>query len=222
MRKLPIFLAVGILSSVAVPCMADVCSSVSGNIVVNCGFENGVYTSTSGSNSNTLTPNSWTANAGWIDFNGTNQVQSSEFNSGSEAVKIGNDDTDAEPTLSQTLTDISGATYSGTVYVAYGGANEGDGNAFFDLAIGGTNKVTLTDSAVGTFTAYTFSFVGTGSDALTFGGNTNFGDWFVDDISVVEMSGPPPTGAAPEPGSMFLLLTAGGPLYLVKRRLARG
>jgi hypothetical protein len=224
MKNLTVVIAVGI-RAVATPSFADVCSGVSGNIVANCGFEGGVYTSTNGAYSNTSTPNSWTANLGYDEQIGYNQVQGSLVNSGSNAVKIGNTDNEPEPTLSQVLTDVAGATYSGTVYVNYGGAGDSDSGAFFDLSVDGTNLVALNDSATGgggqPFVAYTFSFVGTGSDTLTFGGNTNPSEWFVDDISVVESQGPPPT-TTPEPASMLLLLTAGGPLCWMKRRFMRG
>lgn len=218
MKVLTVAIVVGTLA-VATPSFAQgVCYGVSGNIVQNCGFEGGVQTV----GGNTLVPNLWTPNTGFTSETGFNQVQGSLVNSGSEAIKIGNLDSEPEPTLSQTLTDVAGATYSGTIYVAYGGFGNNDTGAFFDVTIdGGVPVLALNDGAASTYMAYTFSFVGDGSDTLTFGGNTNPSEWFVDDISVVESVGPPPT-TIPEPGSMILLLTAGGPLYWMKRRFARG
>jgi hypothetical protein len=194
----------------------SICDGVAGNLVSNCGFEGGVTSSTIGGNTNTSVPVSWTPSAGYDlepPFNHTSTIA----NSGNVGLSIGNDNGQLVPTLSQTLTDVLGATYSGSLYVDYGGTGTGDTTPFFNVQINSANVLSLDHTAPGgAFFQYTFSFTGTGSDVLTFGGNTNPSEWYVDDIVV--------TGAlpsVPEPGSLLLLATASGPLLALRRRLSR-
>jgi hypothetical protein len=183
----------------------SLCDSVSGNLVQNCGFEDGVHTSTIGGNTNTSVPNDWTPNAGYDSEPGFNNVRTSPVNSGTFASSIGNLDSEPTPTLSQTITDKVGSSYSGYLYVDYGGAGSGDTNAFFNVEIDGVSLLALNYMAPGNasssdYTKYTFSFTGTGSDMLTFGGDTNPSEWFVDDIVVLG-----PAVKAPEPSVLLLL-----------------
>jgi hypothetical protein len=183
----------------------SLCDSVSGNLVNNCGFEDGVYTSTIGGSTNTSVPNDWTPNAGYDSEPSFNHVTTSPVNSGTYASSIGNFDSQPVPELSQTITDKVGSSYSGYLYVDYGGAGGGDTGAFFNVEIDGVSLLALNDTApgcappAGCYTKYTFSFTGTGSDVLTFGGNTNPSEWYVDDIVVL---GPAVT---PEPGILLML-----------------
>jgi hypothetical protein len=209
----------------AMPAFADLCSSVPGNIVANCGFENGVYSSTIAGNTNGSVPNSWTANAGYdlepsFNHTGTAQLASVDYtpvNSGTFALSIGNFDFEAVPALSQTLVDLSGAVYSGNIFVSYGGAGAADAGAYFQVLINGTPVLSLNDTAPGTYTEYGFNFVGTGSDVLTLQGNTNPSEWYADDVSAA-------TAATPEPASILLLATIAGlcaASFLKRRRTLR-
>jgi hypothetical protein len=191
--------------SAAVPAFADLCSSAPNNIVANCGFENGVYTSTIDGNTDTSVPVDWTPNAAYdleepFPFN----FVTSYSKSGNDGLSIGNYDDQPVPTLSQTLSDVAGATYSGSLFIAYGGAGDGDTSAFFDVLINGVSVLSLNDTATYWYSPYTFSFVGTGSDVLTLEGNTNPVEWYVDDIVVTDPS------SVPEPGSILLLATVLG------------
>lgn len=182
----------------------SICDAVMGNLVTNCGLEGGVYSSTIGGHTNGDVPNGWTPNeefdAGWGGL-------TSISNSGNYALFIGDFDDEPAPTLSQTLVDTSGITYSGTLYVDYGGASFGDSGAFFDVIVNSTTVLSLNGTASGTYTQYNFSFVGTGSDVLTIEGNTNPSEWLVDDIVV----------QAPEAATL-VLLAAGLMVIAVRRR----
>jgi hypothetical protein len=211
-------IAAGLLCS-ALPGLASgisICDNVSANIVQNCGFEAGVYESTVGGYTNENVPLDWTANAAFDEFPSWDLPTDSPVNSGNYALSIGNDDDNPPPMLSQTLSDTSGVTYYGSLYVDYGGAGTSDPLPYFDVQIDGTNVVALNYTAAGDYTKYTFSFVGTGSDTLSLTGNTNPDEWFVDDIVVT----PGCTSAVPEPRSSFLLAGLGGAFLLLRRRFA--
>lgn len=197
---------------------ASICDAVSGNLVKNCGFEGGVYSSTLG-NPNGSVPNYWTPNAGYDLVAGFNHVTGSPVYSGSYALSIGNFDFQQAPSLSQTLTDVANDTYSGSLYVAYGGAGGGDTGAFFNVLIDNRTVpvLSLDDTASLLYTQYTFSFTGTGSDVLTLEGNTNPSEWYVDDV-VVTGAVPP----VPEPGFYgALTLSFSGLLFAGWRRRRR-
>jgi hypothetical protein len=206
MRGLSLVLFVTL--SAAVPGFADMCSSVP-NLVANCGFENGVHSSTIGGFTNNTVPNSWTPSEGF-DIEPPYNLLTTYDNSGSSALSIGNFDYQAVASLSQPIGDVPGDTYSGSLYVAYGGAKIGDTGAFFDVLIDGVAVLALNDTAPLAYQKYTFSFVGTGSDVLTIEGITSPSEWYVDDIIV---SGPKPgiivssVFLAPEPDSIVFLAT---------------
>ncbi|PRC91980.1 PEP-CTERM sorting domain-containing protein [Solimicrobium silvestre] len=200
-------MVIGGLATISSTAMAtpSICDGVSGNLVSNCGFEGGTYSSTIGGNTNNSVPNNWLPSAGYDlepSFNHTITAPPL-VNSGTTALSIGNDDGQPVPTLSQTLTDVSGSTYNGSVYVLYGAAGTSDTNVFFDLSINGSDLVALNNTASGANTQYTFSFVGTGSDLLTLGGNTSPSEWYVDDVVVTGQAASTPP-SVPEPGTLFL------------------
>lgn len=220
MNRIHLLISAASLLCVPMPGFASsvsLCDAVTGNIVANCGFEGGTYSSDIGGNTNSSVPNLWTPSAGFDLEPGFNHTTTLAY-SGTYGLSIGNYDGQPIPSLSQTLTDIVGATYSGSLYVDYGGAGTSDTSVFFDTLIDDTPVVTLDNTAPGPYTQYTFSFVGTGSDVLTIEGNTSPSEWYVDDIVVTESAGPVVPGAAPEPASFFLLAGAAGAFCLVLRR----
>jgi hypothetical protein len=196
----------------------SICDGVSGNIVQNCGFEGGVSTSTIDGNTNDSVPDLWTPNSGFDLESGFNRQVAGPVNSGNDALSIGNFDNESVPALSQVLTDTSGTTYNGSLYVDYGGAGTGDTLPFFDVQINGTNEVALDNTAPGgpsgIFTQYTFSFVGTGSDTLTLTGNTSPSEWYVDDVVITAGA----TSAVPEPRLPLLLAGLFGAFLLARHR----
>jgi hypothetical protein len=216
MKVLSGVLITGGLLYMALPGFASgvsICDGVIGNIVTNCGFEAGVYTSTVGGFTNSDVPDGWTANAAFDEFTSFNIVGTSPVNSGTFALSIGDDDPQPLPVLSQTLTDISGTTYKGSLWVDYGGAGTSDTLPFFKVLINGTTEVNFNSLAPGAYTEYTFSFTGTGSDVLSLEGNTSPVEWFVDDVVVTAGS----ASSVPEPRSA-LLLTGGFGAFLIARR----
>jgi len=183
-------------TAMAIP---SICDATAGNIVLNCGFEDGVHTS----GANLLVPNDWTSNAAFDAIPNFNQVQGFFVNSGSDALQIGNLDSQPPPVLTQSLTDVLGGVYSGSIFVQYGGHANNDPLAFFDVTINGVPRLSLDFNAPNAFTQYNFSFVGTGSDVLGLTANTNPSFWYADDV-VVTLAGPGP-GPAPEPATLALL-----------------
>jgi len=184
----------------AVPAYAD-------QFIVNGGFEGGVYSSTINGYTNTSVPVGWTTNYGYDLFPQYNNVESgSSAYDGNYYLVLGNDDGQPAGELSQTFTDVSGTTYSGSIWVDDNGAGGQDANAFFDVLIGSVDVVSLTGTTqtTGTWTDYTFTFTGTGSDTLTIEGDTTPSEWYADDVSV---STETVSTVTPEPSSFLLLGT---------------
>ncbi len=97
--------------------------------------------------------------------------------------------------LSQTLVTTNGATYR----LDYWLASDGGTPNGFSAMIGSSTLFAQTNIAAQGFTEYSFSFVGTGSDTLTFAFRNDPSYLSLDDISVVQ------TNAVPEPASLLLL-----------------
>lgn len=182
------------------------CDQVVGNLVQNCGFEGGVYTSTIAGNTDTNVPVDWVPNAA-VDiepgFNNAFFGSSPFVHSGSYALSIGNYDYQPTPTFSQTIADVNGATYSGSFWAF--ADDGGDPNAFLQLQVNGVTKVALTDT-VNSYTQYNFTFTGTGSDTLSISAVTNPGEWYVDDVVVTGQL--PGTTVTPEPSELAPLALA--------------
>ena len=195
----------------------SICDAVAGNLVSNCGFEGGVYSS--GTNGNV--PNSWTPNAAFDAYNSFNEVTSSNPNSGTYSLIIGNDDNEPVPTLSQTLTDVASTTYNGSIYINY--QQNTDSAAFFKVLVDGTTVLAVNGPGPypsplsSTYEEFFFTFVGTGSDTLTIEANTNPGNWYVDDISVTGAA----VSATPLPAALPLFASGLGAMGLFGWRRKR-
>lgn len=177
--------------ALAVPAHAD-------QLIVNGGFEDGVYSSMLGGNTNAAVPVDWTPNAGFDLNQGFNHVTSANPHSGSNALSISNFDNQPLATLSQTFADVAGATYSVSFWGFDGGAN-GDANAYLSVSVNGAG-VQFNDT-VSSYQQGTFTFVGTGSDTLVIAAQTNPSEWFVDDVSVTGS-----VSSVPESSNGVLLL----------------
>jgi len=174
------------------------------NLIVNGGFEDGVYTSTVGGNTNTFVPVDWLANAAFDlqpNFNDVRNVP----HSGDDNLSIGNYDYQDNPVLSQTFSDVLGGLYTASLYVY---SSDWDADSFFEASVGGSNFLDpiATGYPISGYTLESFTFVGTGSDTLSLTGNDSPGEWYVDDVSV---SGPSGFAGVPDQGMTFLMFGLG-------------
>lgn len=193
MRFSTFALALGAVLCYTLPGWADSCATVPGNLVANCNFEGGTYTSTipfipNPPNSDPGVPNSWSADPGFIEgyiVAGTDTVVTNPITE-TDYLSIGTGPSFPPlATLSQTLADVSGVTYDGSISGVGGG---GDG---FNVLVDG--------SAVSLNSAGLFSFIGTGSDKLSLAATG--GPFDVDDVVVA----PAGESAVPEPRETFLI-----------------
>lgn len=179
---------------------SSVCDADSGNLVVNCGFETGDFTG-------------WNLN----DPSGNSLVDSSQPNSGTYSALLG-----AEPgTLSQTITDTAGTTYSFSFFMENEVAVDGNGVPYpgpdsFGVSVIDANSNTdvllspVSIAQTNGFLPYTFSFVGTGSDTLQFSINNVPSYYNLDDVTVDEQT--------PEPSSLALMGTGALIFAAITRR----
>jgi hypothetical protein len=181
---------------------ADSCNGVSAanNLIQNCAFSSGDFTSWSGSATSLTSPDFVTQFDGFASSNGANPNPYV----GLYEADLG--DFDSTGTLSQTFATIAGETY--TVEFALQNdtsAGVGYNNSFvvdFGLEQLG---LPLINAAAGTgWTVETYSGTATGSSTtLTFTDENDAGFWDLDSVSVAATP-----AATPEPSS-FLLLGSG-------------
>lgn len=180
----------------------SVCDAVSGNLIVNCGFETQPVAGN--------VPPGWTA----AQFTGEESIVNGGdvVNSGNYALRISNDEYQGGPLfngaaiLSQTFTDTPGEVYDFNFYLLNGASNGGSGiqfQAFWD-STAGTPLLDLTDTNVPTaWTEYSYSVTGTGSDTITFTAYNDPNWFYLDDVEVVASG--QTASPVPEPGSATLL-----------------
>jgi len=211
-------LAVALLTSN--PAHADsVCNGIAGNLVTNCGFENG---SSAGPNSS-ITPAGWTVTN---LFTYEQVVNTAQFvNSGSFAYRFGNFESQGASTMAQSFTDIAGDDYTFSFYLLNGAGGVTPNvqvQAFWD-STSGTPLLSLTNTTQpNPYTEYSFTVLGTGSDTITFSAYNDPAEFYLDDVSVVDAgpSVPPTPSAVPEPSSLALLVTGIlGSAGMIRRRL---
>jgi hypothetical protein len=194
----------------------SICDGISGNIIQNCGFETG--------GAGNDAPPSWTTSQ---FLAGDDEIIGSPLNSGSFSLEIANDKNlpglplfNGSAIISQSFSDIAGATYQFTFYVfdaAGGNTSNQLFQAFWDSTSGAPIFANSGGGAPASgFTQETFSVTGTGSDSITFTAYNTPNFYYLDDVSVVETAGP--TSSTPEPSGVILLGTGTLALLCLKLR----
>ena len=193
---IPTLLA-ALLPAAAMAGPVSICNGISGNLIQNCGFE-------TGGAGNTAPPDWTTSNF----IGGDDAIVGSPVNSGSFSLQIANDEQFGAAVISQSFSDIAGATYQFTFFV-FDAAGTNTSNQLFQAFWDSTSGTPVFPNSGGGspasgFTEETFSENGTGSDSITFTSYNTPNFYYLDDVSVVETAGPP-TSSAPEPSSVMLL-----------------
>jgi hypothetical protein len=189
-------LTCGAALCLALPVLADDCSTIPGNLIENCAFQDGTYTATipylpNPPNSDPGVPNFWSADPGFIEgyiVSGADTVVTDPV-TGTDYLSIGTGPLFPPlAMLSQSLADVSGVTYDGSISGDVGG-----GYSFDAL------NVLIDGLAVSLDSAGSFSFTGTGVDELSLaatGGPFDISDVVVTAAGVSEV---------PEPRTTFLI-----------------
>jgi hypothetical protein len=185
----------GVPSAFASP---SLCDSDGANLVTNCGFEAGTYPDGAGGD----VPNGWTE-VGAYDTN-YNYVGGNPH-SGSYAMSNGNFNYQGLGGEEQTITDTGGDTYTLSFYLYTSGSNtSSDGygpTQEFQASWNGDVLVNLVNTYVPSYTYYSVTVTGSGSDVLEFEGLSDNGYNIFDDVEV----NPTSASSVPEPGTLALL-----------------
>jgi PEP-CTERM motif len=182
---------------------SSLCTAVADNLVSNCGFETGDFTSweISGNKSNPLST-----------YYG---VDALDANSGSFGAYMSQDFIDGgipALILSQTLTTTAGEMYSFNFFLKQDSTPTTGYAHTFTASWGGTTVLDLTPTIaapgrVGAYTEYSFMEMATGpTTVLQFDFENDNQYWSFDDVSAAAAPMTTPT-TAPEPGSLLLVGT---------------
>jgi hypothetical protein len=193
------------------------CDAVSGNIVVNCGFETGDFTgwTIGGTTSDPIV-------MGLPEYYGVDGLDANSGNYGaymSQDLFVGT----SPVTLSQTLATTAGDMYSVSFFLEQDSAPTTVGYVHaFSAAFGGTTMLSLTPTVavpgtVGSFTEYTYTETASAaSTTLAFAFENDDNYWSFDDVSVTQIA-----SATPEPSTAAMGGMALGAMLLLwsRRRL---
>jgi hypothetical protein len=212
MRKIYGFICVAFCLFLAVPQSkaSSLCDSAPGQLVANCGFETGDFTSWN------LSGNNVPGQEGNLyGVEGTDPFDGTSPNSGNFQAFFGT--LFANPTtLQQTIATIPGSKYSVSWFLAQDTDATTQNPNEFSASFGGVSLVNPTVVAVQGYTEYSFLVDATSSSSsldLIFGNDVGF--FLVDDVSV--------TTVAPEPPAWTLMLVGlmGAAFYWKREELSR-
>ena len=174
----------------------SICSGISTNLVANCGFETGEFTSW------TLSGNDVPMELGNLyGVEGLDPLDGIAPGSGSYQAYFS--DLDSNPTtLSETIATVPGLLYQISWDLVQDTAPAGNYSNLFSASFGGTSLISLTAVPVQGYTPYTFlARSATASTVLSFTLGNDLGEFLIDDVVVSP-------AATPEPGTWVLLLSA--------------
>lgn len=196
----------GIWSASQARAGSSLCTAISTNLVANCGFETGDFTS-------------WTIGGSILDPLGTYYgVDSFDANSGNDGAYISqdfNDDGTAPVDLSETLTTTAGKSYYVTFFLEQDTAPTTGYKHALTVSWGGASIMSLTPTVaapgpVGSFVEYTLTAMATSASTnLTFAFENDDSYWSFDDVSV---------SPTPEPSTYLFTGMALSVLWLLKPR----
>ncbi len=195
-------LAAALVFSPALRASSSICDGISGNLVVNCGFEAGFITGVISATGNVP---SWTLTRAAVGS--TFNLDTDTPNSGNWDVQFGAVDNEYD-TLSQSIATIHGQSYTLSFYLY---DLQGDGPDFdtdFQALWDGTSLLDQYTTTSG-YVEYSYTVLGGASgscrdgcsDTLTFEGYNYPAAYELDDVSLV----PGAVAATPEPSSLLLM-----------------
>jgi hypothetical protein len=185
----------------------SVCNANPRNLVANCGFETGDFTSWA------LSGNDTPLQLGNLyGVEGTDPVNGISPDSGSSQAYFADLDSSAT-TLSQTLATQIGVTYQISWFLAQDTALVSPYSNSFSLSFGGAKVANLTAIPVEGYTKYSYGWAATSASTnLSFTIGNDLGAFLLDDVTVQ---------VAPEPASWLELLIGSAFCGFVARRRAR-
>jgi PEP-CTERM motif len=177
---------------------ASICNTTAGNLVANCGFETGDFTSW------TLSGNDVPAELNNLyGVEGTDPLDSIAPNSGSYQGWFADLDANAT-TLSQAIATNPGDTYAISFYLAQDTTPVSPYSNTFSASFGGTSLISLSPVSVESYTKYTYTGTATaGSSQLSFVLGNDLGEFLLDDVVVTDTT---ITSTTPEPSTWALFL----------------
>lgn len=196
-RRSFLFFSLTLLLTIPGFAAGGLCDAISGNLVVNCGFEDGNLTGwTQGGNTGFTSPT----------------VLSQYVHSGNWGLMIGPVGSDG--TLTQVISDAPG-TVSFDFWLENDGGSPSDFTVLWDGVAVNTTDTPLNNSPGFGFTEQgPVTLSSTSSDTLEFVFRQDKNFFGLDDISVVQLT------TTPEPGSILLLITVVGLCGMAFRKRA--
>jgi hypothetical protein len=207
MRLQGLSFGLGLLLAASTASAASLCEGITGNLVLNCGFDMGSTPSGGGDD-----PTDWMAS----QFTSFEAIVNSPLNDGdTDTMRFSNYEFQGgEPLfngaaiMSQSFTDTPGEQYAFEFYVYNGDPNaaEEQFQAFWgplSSPTSGTPVFVDNGSLPNSFTPEMFTVTGTGSDTITFTAYNSPSYYYLADVSLVD-TGVSVSGT-PEPGTLLLM-----------------